>query len=413
MDEGNSINSLFYADDLVLFAESSIKMKKCLSVLESYCAENSMLVNKKKSKMMVFRNGGKLNRHCIFTFHNEEIEISSSFKYLGVVFTPSGGFRKAAEASVVNSNFAACGVRSLISKSGTVSLETWSTLFRSMVESTLLYGSEVWGLMQGDILERVQVKFVKSLYYLHSSTPGYALRLEFGLKKLILCVFSRALRWLNKVLLMDENRFPRICLSRQMKTFASVPTLFSWLGQLRSWFERGGFAGLWEVLLRGNFTQDVHDKAILGLSDWLLEQDTVLARRSTYCIMYREIVDLNMGVFTELSHSLNRARIYYQLLFHNQRFQTLYSGGQSNHFYCEEICSLCNTKEKDTILHFIFGCPVIAGYRPACFQDLSGSHLQRLAGLLRSGDASTVDGLLGFMGDALRFRRFVRDCMLR
>ena len=410
-----SVNSLFFADDLVLFANSSIKMKKCLSALEDYCVENSLMVNRSKSKIMVFRNGGRLNNYCEFTFDQGPVEICSSYKYLGVVFTPSGGFRAAAEASVVSSNFAASGVRALITKSGMDSSGSRSTMFKAMVESVLLYGSEIWGLLQEDILERVQVRFMKSLYYLHSSTPGYVIRLEFGLKKLILDVFCRALRWFLKMEDMDGDRFPRLCLNRQREMLSAESAQFTWLNQLKGLFVRSDSTDLWEVLLNGNFQRVDYDRAVQRLSDWLMSQDVSHARHSSHCVLYRQVIDQERGVFVLSPRSLNASRTYYQLLCHNTKFQSIFALGQSHKFACEERCFLCNSGERDTILHFLFGCPAVAGFKPDLVRDacgsFSGSQLHCLASVLRTESVWVVDGMLKFVRDALRFRHFVRECM--
>ena len=49
-------------------------------------------------------------------------------------------------------------------------------LYRSMVQSTLLYAAEIWGLLQGDIVEKNLVQFHKNLYFLPRSTPGYVIQ---------------------------------------------------------------------------------------------------------------------------------------------------------------------------------------------------------------------------------------------
>ncbi|CAB0018335.1 unnamed protein product, partial [Nesidiocoris tenuis] len=42
IDSRHEINALFYADDLVLFLDSSITMNKLLSALKDYCDENAL-----------------------------------------------------------------------------------------------------------------------------------------------------------------------------------------------------------------------------------------------------------------------------------------------------------------------------------------------------------------------------------
>ena len=44
------INSLFWADDLVIFAKSQEDLQKMLKTLEEYCQENELIINTKKTK---------------------------------------------------------------------------------------------------------------------------------------------------------------------------------------------------------------------------------------------------------------------------------------------------------------------------------------------------------------------------
>ena len=54
-------------------------------------------------------------------------------------------------------------------------------LYEKTIKPILLYGCEVWGLGKFDILERVQLKFFKSLFGLKKSTPSYMIYGEFGI----------------------------------------------------------------------------------------------------------------------------------------------------------------------------------------------------------------------------------------
>jgi hypothetical protein len=53
---------LVYADDMVIFAESPEGLQKMLNTLHSYTEEWSLSVNIPKTKVVVFRNGGKLHK---------------------------------------------------------------------------------------------------------------------------------------------------------------------------------------------------------------------------------------------------------------------------------------------------------------------------------------------------------------
>merc|ERR1712240_187423 len=55
-----SVNSLFWADDLVLFSETKAGLDRLLNTLEEYCRENELMINTKKTKCMIFNKTGRL-----------------------------------------------------------------------------------------------------------------------------------------------------------------------------------------------------------------------------------------------------------------------------------------------------------------------------------------------------------------
>ena len=81
------LNTLLFADDVVLFAESPRLLQAELDTLEQYCNRWSLRVNVNKSKIMVFRNGGKLKNYEKWYFQGQEMSISTYYPYLGVVFS--------------------------------------------------------------------------------------------------------------------------------------------------------------------------------------------------------------------------------------------------------------------------------------------------------------------------------------
>jgi len=77
-----TVGRLLYADDIVLFAESAESLQNYLNILEGYCDRWKLTVNSTKTKVIIFRKGGRLLQNVRFTYKNEEIEIVNKFKYL-------------------------------------------------------------------------------------------------------------------------------------------------------------------------------------------------------------------------------------------------------------------------------------------------------------------------------------------
>lgn len=107
-------------------------------------------------------------------------------------------------------------VTSTISLINRMDLNTWRPipkLFKSLVTSTLFYAIHVWGLKFLGEIEIIQMNFFKRILLLPQNSPNYALRLEIGNVKQSSKVFQLTLNLIEKILCMNNDRFPKICLT--------------------------------------------------------------------------------------------------------------------------------------------------------------------------------------------------------
>ena len=89
MFEKVKMNSLFWADDIVLFAKTPQEKERLLNMVATYYNGNKLTVNCKKTKCMIFNKTGRLYRDKI-TMNGALLENVRVYKYLGFLFTPSG-----------------------------------------------------------------------------------------------------------------------------------------------------------------------------------------------------------------------------------------------------------------------------------------------------------------------------------
>jgi hypothetical protein len=75
---------------LLFFSISPSDLQKGLDVLYSYCQRWKLVFNAEKTKVMVFRKGGRLPGHLEFNYYGNILEKVNRFTYLGVVFTTGG-----------------------------------------------------------------------------------------------------------------------------------------------------------------------------------------------------------------------------------------------------------------------------------------------------------------------------------
>ena len=86
---GNTpLNSMLYADDLMVVSETQSGLQEAMYKLEKYCSSWSMKVNANKTKFMV--TTGDRGQPCTVTYQQNNIEPVSSFKYLGIEVSKDG-----------------------------------------------------------------------------------------------------------------------------------------------------------------------------------------------------------------------------------------------------------------------------------------------------------------------------------
>ena len=88
------IKFLMFADDTVIISKTKDGLQAGLDSLERYCMKWGLRVNANKTKIVVFRKGGKLKSSEKWTYCGKFLEIVSSFKYLGCILSITGSFKK-------------------------------------------------------------------------------------------------------------------------------------------------------------------------------------------------------------------------------------------------------------------------------------------------------------------------------
>ena len=81
---------ILYADDTVIISDSAEGLQRQLDALYSFCADWKLTVNVSKTKIVVFRNRGKLNEREQWLYNGIRIEGVNKFNYLGLSFNYNG-----------------------------------------------------------------------------------------------------------------------------------------------------------------------------------------------------------------------------------------------------------------------------------------------------------------------------------
>ncbi|BET00808.1 Reverse transcriptase (RNA-dependent DNA polymerase) [Nesidiocoris tenuis] len=407
LDRGDDVPCLFYADDLVLLNESASGMRKVLGCLDEYCAINKLQVNSEKSKMVIFRKGGKTQDYK-FRCAGKELELVSQFKYLGVVFSCSGKFSQQADAALKNGMAAASNVYPLINQAQSSSPKVWKTLFHALSSATALYGSEVWGIFYCEMIDKLQTRFFKTLLHLPRNTPDAYVRAELGLVSLKLTILKRALSWLAKVRAMDVSRFPSRCLARMEELGRSNPSTLS-----TDWFSQLGKLAMefkFESALSFAVPKKDLGKAFESIKSQLLEQDAATVAISRFNDRFNYLLVpgsersfLYSGMSLPLKRLISRIRVM------GKKKTSLTFDKVRVYFDGDAPCSMCNTPDaNDSFSHFFEACPIFRIDRKRFFGEYVLGLEQALYwyGVVSDKEARKV---AGFVNTAVKQRALIEN----
>lgn len=162
-----------YADDIALISDPARGLQKMLQSLEKYAPKNNLVVNKKKTVVMIVKKGRRDNETTKWTYEGDELDVVQEFKYLGYWFTCGGGFKKHTRWFVGKTRHALNATWGLIKRSGRSRLRDRLYLYTTLANAGALYGVEIWGWAPNSIFERLYAKAHTMALGVARNTPEY------------------------------------------------------------------------------------------------------------------------------------------------------------------------------------------------------------------------------------------------
>ena len=134
---GKTVNNLRYADDTTLLAGKKEVLKNNIRKLRLESEKAGLFFNIKKTKIMTTESWRS------FEVDGEEIEVVSSFCFLGATIAREGGCEREIRRRITLGKGAMQGLEK-IWKDKSVSLETKTRIVKAMIIPVVLYGCEAW-----------------------------------------------------------------------------------------------------------------------------------------------------------------------------------------------------------------------------------------------------------------------------
>lgn len=192
-----ALNSLLFADDVVVAANSERDLNQLMKRLATFCDDWDMTVNTDKTKVMLV--GGTAHERRLarsgqraIRFRQRTLEYVRQYKYLGIVVDSARGFSGVMATRAAAAERAAHAMQGRVAQSDLWgSLDLRLRLFDVLVTPVADYGAAAWtpaaALVPhatppttGNTLERVHRRFLLQLLRLPTSTPAWPLYEECG-----------------------------------------------------------------------------------------------------------------------------------------------------------------------------------------------------------------------------------------
>ena len=338
--------------------------------LESYCADWGLKVNPTKTKVVVFnKNFTKNIKNLSFSIDQNPIEVTNSYRYLGVEITNTGSFSKASDVlykKALKSLFSIYS--SLDVRSDEKNTSLFIKLFDALVKPVLLYGCETWGSIAGNpnnVINKFVNKFYKTLLGVpqHTSTAG--IHAELGRFPIFTTIQQTMIKFWFRLVTLPTSRLVSHCYwsllnlnPRNDPWFNAIKNIFTSTGQQFIWDSQASLSSCDSRYVSS------HVKYICQtLQDISLQQTNEKICDETKLSFYRNC------------KPLNKAPIYLNILSSRKKRSSLCKfrlgtldleiekGRRKNLPRSERTCKICKSNQTEDETHFTLLCPALSETR--------------------------------------------------
>ena len=165
-----------------MLAPDESGIKKTLEVLVEWCEGWGVKINVSKSGIMHVRQKRVARTDVQYVDDNEEIPKVEQYRYLGCVVDEHLELKNMVEVRAVAGKKAlGAWFHHCRSELGDVGVGVFRKLMSSLVESTMLYGAEIWGCNRDlEKIEQVQMRALRLFFGVGTLHPKVSLLAEMG-----------------------------------------------------------------------------------------------------------------------------------------------------------------------------------------------------------------------------------------
>ena len=243
--ENLEINSLLWADDLVILSESGRGLQNSIDKTFLFYQSLGLELNTKKTKVLIFSCGGRLRKDFVFLAGGSRIEIVDSYQYLGIKLKSSGSMQLATDELFAKANRAWFAISNVLFQHKKLAVAKALQLFDSLIKPIFLYATEFWlpfivtkkGFeSQSNLLkfwenfqpELLNQKVCRLLLSVHKRCSRLAVLGELGRYPVFIPALRHCLKYQHHIDTLDRNSL----ISKAISEMKSNPEIDSWFSRV-------------------------------------------------------------------------------------------------------------------------------------------------------------------------------------
>ena len=223
-----------------------------------------------------------------------------------------------------------------------------------MVKPILLYGCEIWGFGNNDVLEKVHLKFCKMILNLKTSTPNYMIYGELGRYPVEIDIKIRIISFWAKIICGKQSKISCIMYSLSHHLYSQQNFDIKWIKCLEKILNETVFSNIWQTQtfksiewLKQSIKQTLLDQF---LQDW-----NSSVHNSPKAFNYR--IFKTDFKFEEYFNILDEQNSLLLCKFRTTNHKLPIEKGRWSNIPRENrYCELCQKKQIGDEYHYIFEC---------------------------------------------------------
>ena len=216
------IRELLFADDAALVAHTETALQRVTSCFAEATQLFGLEVSLKKTE--VLHQPAPQEAYCPphITIGETELKAVQQFTYLGCTISSDARIDKEVDNRLAKASSAFGRLHSRVWNNKHLKKATKISVYRAVVLTTLLYGSESWATYRHHLrlLERFHQRCLRSILNIHWS--DYITNVEVlqqaGITSVEAMLMKTQLRWAGHVSRMEDHRLPKIVLYGELST---------------------------------------------------------------------------------------------------------------------------------------------------------------------------------------------------